>query len=179
MVFQSSRGTSISAEEIYRDVFGSTSLSDPLTPVSSTESLSLPRPIPSPIPQPSPIKMSMQGTMPTRGTSKALHFSPDKLRELHQNFEDLENLFTSFSITEDVMKKHYACHYVNIETLDLWTSISAYGTAVSWDGFVQAVYKLYPGTDEEQRWTIADMDALVGSQLRIGIYDKTTLLNHY
>src|SRR6202142_1739988 len=77
------------------------------------------------------------------------------------------------------MKKHYACHYVNIETSDLWSSISAYSATVSWDDFVQAIYKLYPGTDNEQRWTIADMDALVGSQLCISIYDKTTLLNYY
>src|ERR1700690_2360644 len=48
-----------------------------------------------------------------------------------------------------------------------------------WDDFVNAVFKLYPGTDDEQKWTIADMDTLVGSQLCVGIYDKTTLLNYY
>lgn len=123
--------------------------------------------------------MTTHGVMPSRGASKAPRFSPDEPRELRRYFQDLENLFTNFGITEDAVKKHYACHYVNIETSDLWSSISAYGTAVSWDNFVQAIYKLYPGTDDEQRWTIADMDALVGSQLRIGIYDKTTLLNYY
>ena len=48
-----------------------------------------------------------------------------------------------------------------------------------WDDFVKAVCKLYPGTDDEQKWTIADMDTLIGSQLRVGIYDKSTLLAYY
>src|ERR1700690_730388 len=177
LVFQSSGGTSISAEEIYRDAFGSTSLSDPLTPVSSTESLSLPPPIPSPIPQPSSIKMSTQGAMPTRGTSKAPHFSPDKLREICRYFQDLDNLFKTCNITADTAKKQYTCHYVTIDPSDLWSSISAFGATVSWNDFVKAVCKLYPGTDDEQKWTIADMNTLVGSQLRIGIYDKIKI--HY
>ena len=117
--------------------------------------------------------------MPTRGTSKAPHFSPDEPREIRRYFQDLDNLFTTYNISTDVQKKQYACHYVTIDTSDLWSSISAYGATVSWTDFVKAVCKLYPGTDDEQKWTIADMDALVGSQLRVGIYDKTTLLNYY
>src|ERR1700690_4241515 len=112
LVFQSSGGTSISAEEIYRSAFGSTSLSDPLTPVSSTESLPLPPPIPSPYPPSPSTKMSTQGTMPTRGTSKAPHFSPDEPHELRRYFQDLENLFKTCNVTTDVAKKQYTCHYV-------------------------------------------------------------------
>ena len=117
--------------------------------------------------------------MPMRGTSKAPHFSPDELREIRRYFQDLENLFKTCNVTTDVAKKQYACHYVSIDTSDLWSSIPAHDVIVSWDDFVKAVCKLYPGTDDEQKWTIADMDTLVGSQLRIGIYNKLTLFAYY
>jgi hypothetical protein len=34
-----------------------------------------------------------------------------------------------------------------------------------------AIFKLYPGSESERKWTIADMDKLVREQLRMGILD--------
>jgi hypothetical protein len=39
--------------------------------------------------------------------------------------------------------------------------------------------QLYPGSESKRKWTIADMDKLVGEQLRMGILDVSDLRNHY
>ena len=41
--------------------------------------------------------------------------------------------------------------------------------------FVNTVYQLYPGSNAEQRWLIADMDRLVEETLRTGILSLTDL----
>ena len=40
---------------------------------------------------------------------------------------------------------------------------------------MDAVYKLYPGSDSERQWAIADMDKLVGETLRVGILSLVDL----
>jgi hypothetical protein len=35
----------------------------------------------------------------------------------------------------------------------------------TFDEFKSAIFKLYPGSESECKWTIADMDQLVGEQL--------------
>ena len=39
----------------------------------------------------------------------------------------------------------------------------------SYQKFVDAVYKLYPGLDTERGWSIGDMEKLVGEASREGI----------
>jgi hypothetical protein len=45
--------------------------------------------------------------------------------------------------------------------------------------FCAGVYKLYPGSADERKFSIADMDALVAEQLQLGIYDATQLGSYY
>ena len=40
---------------------------------------------------------------------------------------------------------------------------------------MDAVYKLYPGSDSERRWAIADMDKLVGETSQVGILSLADL----
>jgi hypothetical protein len=42
-----------------------------------------------------------------------------------------------------------------------------------------AIFKLYPGSKSERKWTIADIDKLVGEQLQMEILDVTDLGNYY
>jgi hypothetical protein len=72
------------------------------------------------------------------------------------------------------MKKH-ACRYVDINTSKLWESIPKYLPTVSFNNFRIAVHKLDPGSEDNCKWSIADMDKLVGEQLRIGIYNENAL----
>ena len=60
------------------------------------------------------------------------------------------------------MKKH-AVQFVDCNTVKLWEILSEFtNNTKSYQGFIDAVYKLYPGLDSEQQWSMADMDKLVG-----------------
>ena len=59
--------------------------------------------------------------------------------------------------------------YLDVDVADLWESI-AHFAAGTYDEFKVSIHALYPGSGEERKWTMADMDKLVGEQLRIGIY---------
>ena len=67
-------------------------------------------------------------------------------------------------------KKKHACRYVNVDTNELWESLPEFSNAATtYAGFATAIYALYPGSEEERKWTVADMDQLVGERSRLGI----------
>ena len=67
------------------------------------------------------------------------------------------------------MKQH-ALRFVDCDTVELWEILPKFAdTAVSYQKFVDAVYKLYPGSDAERRWSIGDMEKLIGEASRVGI----------
>jgi hypothetical protein len=51
--------------------------------------------------------------------------------------------------------------------------------ANTFEGFKSAIHKLYPGSESKHKWTIADMDKLVGEQLQIGILNFNNLGIYY
>ena len=117
--------------------------------------------------------------MPARGHSTAPKFDPTKPRELRRFFDELELLFTACAVTDsDLMKKH-ACIYVDIDSAELWESLAQYATGVSFGEFRKAIHKLYPGSEDDRKWAISDMDKVVGEQLRIGIFDANDLGMYY
>ena len=76
---------------------------------------------------------------------------------------------------EAKMKKH-ALRFVDCDTMELWEILPEFANASApYQDFVNAVYKLYPGSDDEQHWLIADMDKLVGEILRVGILSLADL----
>ena len=123
--------------------------------------------------------MAAPQNMPARGHRTAPTFSSDQPRELRRYFQELNNLFTDSQIVDDQMKKSYACRYLDVDSAELWESLLEYQATSTYVQFVEAVYKLYPGSEDERKWSIADMDKLVGEQLRIGIYDANDLGNYY
>jgi hypothetical protein len=88
-------------------------------------------------------------------------------------------LFTNAQIADDEEKKSQACRYVDVDTSELWESIVEFTAGIDFNDFNKAIFKLYPGSEEERKWSIADMDKLVGEQLRIGIYDINELSSYY
>jgi hypothetical protein len=119
--------------------------------------------------------MAANPTMPARGHATAPTFDPSQPRELRRYFNELEMLFQRCNITDSEEMKKHACRYVDIDTSELWESIPEYLPTVSFNNFRIAVHKLYPGSEDDRKWSIADMDKLVGEQLRIGIYDENAL----
>jgi hypothetical protein len=63
--------------------------------------------------------------------------------------------------------------------VDLWEAIPEFDGTKTFDKFKSAIFKLYPGSESECKWTIADMDKLVREQLRMGILDVSDLGNYY
>ena len=118
-------------------------------------------------------------TMPSRGHSTAPRFIPTEPRELPRYFEELDNLFRKCDIKTAPEKKKFACLYVDIDTSNLWSSLPEHEDAVSFEAFVKAVITLYPGAEDERKWSIADMDKLVGERLRIGINSSIDLGDYY
>ena len=67
------------------------------------------------------------------------------------------------------MKQH-ALRFVDCDTAELWEILPEFAdAATSYQKFVDAVYKLYPGLDAERRWSVGDMEKLVGEASRVGI----------
>jgi hypothetical protein len=118
--------------------------------------------------------------MPARNHSSAPSFKKsDTPRELRRYFEELDHLLKANSIVDDDEKKSYARRYVDIDTSDLWETIPEHKAASSYQQFVEALYKLYPGSDNERRWALTDMDALIGEHARLGIYTLAELGTYY
>ncbi|KAF8222443.1 hypothetical protein L208DRAFT_1322593 [Tricholoma matsutake] len=123
--------------------------------------------------------MTTQATMPARGHSTAPKFDPTQPRELRRYFNKLKMLFpTCGIINSEDMKKH-ACQYIDIDTSELWESIPEYDAGVSFNEFHIAIHKLYPGSKDDHKWSIADMDKLISEQLHIGIYNANELGSYY
>jgi hypothetical protein len=49
----------------------------------------------------------------------------------------------------------------------------------TYDKLKTAVHALYPGSDEERKWLVADMDKLVGKRMHIGIISLRDLGEYY
>jgi hypothetical protein len=88
-------------------------------------------------------------------------------------------LFGSAQVFNNTEKKKHTCQYVNIDMADLWEAIPEFDVTKTFNEFKSAIFKLYPSSESERKWTIADMDKLVGEQLRMGILDVSDVSNYY
>jgi len=118
-------------------------------------------------------------SMPARGHSTAPSFHTSQPRELRRYFEQLDYNFRKCNVNTDPEKKQFARLYVDIDTSDLWGAIPEHADAIKYEDFVKAVYKLYPGAEDECMWSISDMDKLVSEQLRLGIHNANELGTYY
>ena len=118
--------------------------------------------------------------MPSRGDRSAPKFDPKQPCELRQYFDDLDFVFTCAGVTDRTKIKQHACHYVDVDTTELWETLTEYTDATkSYDEFQTAVHTLYPGSDEERKWSVTDMDKLVGKRMHIGIILLRDLGEYY
>jgi hypothetical protein len=99
--------------------------------------------------------------------------------ELQCYIKELELLFGPAQVVNNTEKKKHACQYVDIDTTDLWEAIPEFNVTKTFDEFKFTIFKLYPDSESERKWTIADMDKLVGEQLWMGILDISDLRNYY
>ncbi|GLB43661.1 putative integrase core domain containing protein [Lyophyllum shimeji] len=156
----------------------------PLTPLfetpafterrSTTPPISTPS-VASPLIQSPPLSpMAHNPIMSARGHPTAPTFSTNG-PELLRFFEDLEFLFSDCNIADDQMKKRYTVRYVDVATNDLWINLDEYANPRTYAEWKTAVVALYPGTSQDRRYTMADLDLLVGERNRLGIYSVDDL----
>jgi hypothetical protein len=118
-------------------------------------------------------------TMPAPGQNTAPKFDDSQPRELRRYFAELDKLFRTCGIVADAEKKEQACRYLKVHVAELWESTPQYGPAFTYDEFVDMAYQMYPGSDDKRKWSIADMDQLVGERQRLGMYSLADLGNYY
>ncbi|EED78174.1 predicted protein [Postia placenta Mad-698-R] len=118
--------------------------------------------------------------MPPRGHATAPSFDPSEVRSLRHYFQDLEALFTRCQITDEAAKKQWAVQYPSIDVADLWETIESFiDVAKSYNDWKADVRALYPGADDTRKWSLADMDQLIGERARIGIHNAADLGCYY
>ena len=75
-------------------------------------------------------------------------FDPEKPRELCRFFKDLKFHFARSQVVDEEEMKQHALWFVDCDTMELWEILPEFADmTVSYQQFVDAVYKLYPGSD--------------------------------
>jgi hypothetical protein len=119
-------------------------------------------------------------SMPARGNRTAPQFDPSQPRELWRYFGDLDFHFTRSQITADQERKGHCCRYVDLDTSKLWESLTEFSDITkTYSNFRQVIYKLYPGSGEERRWLVADVEKPVEERSRIGVHSLGDLGDYY
>ena len=117
--------------------------------------------------------------LPSRGHSSAPRFDPSKPRELRRYFDEINVILRKAHITDENEMKQWARHYVDFDTSDLWETLPEAAAPSSYDDWVRAVTKFYPGADEDRKWSIGDLNKLTGEYLRTGIETSEQLGDYY
>jgi hypothetical protein len=150
----------------------------PLTPLASLISLPNTQQIPSQQIL-STIMTTLTPAMPSRGHTSAPKFSADQPRELNRFFQELENLFTGSNVTDSQAKKEHAIRYVDIDLVEFWSATADFVPAKTYDEWKTGLKKYYPGSQDEEKFSVADIDRLVGETMHVGIRSLADLLKYY
>jgi hypothetical protein len=111
------------------------------------------------------IPMAANILMLARGDRTALKFDLTHPRELRCYFSNLDFIFRRAGITNNTEKKQHAVRYVDVDTSKLWEALPKYSdNTKTYSNFAKAIHALYPGSEEERKWSVADMDKLVGER---------------
>ncbi|KAJ7123500.1 hypothetical protein C8R44DRAFT_620952 [Mycena epipterygia] len=118
--------------------------------------------------------------MPARGDRNAPIFDASKPHELRRYFSDLEFLFGRSAITDVTEMKKHSTRFLTVEDQETWEMLPSFSDAQkSYDAFKADVLKLYAGNDEDRRYGLSDLDALIGQYSRVGIITKDDLTSFY
>ncbi|KAG6850839.1 hypothetical protein C0991_010021, partial [Blastosporella zonata] len=125
--------------------------------------------------------------MPARGHGTAPSFNPSKPRELPRYFTELKFLFASCGVTESAKKKALGIQYVDYNTSEQWLLISEYqpyndsqpALPYSYDDWKRAVISLYPGANATTKYSMADLDQIMGKAARTDIKTIGQFADYY
>ena len=107
-------------------------------------------------------------------------FDPEKPHKLCRFFEDLKFQFVRSHVVDEEEMKQHALRFIYCDTAELWEILPKFANvAASYQQFVDTVYKLYLGSDDERHWLTGDMEKLVGEASRVGISSLANLGNYH
>ncbi len=88
-------------------------------------------------------------------------------RELLRYLQDLEALFTRYSITDNAEKKKWLTHYPGVAVADFWESLAEFADANStYEQLKTAIIKQYPDADANRKYERMDIERVVGKYAR-------------
>ncbi|KAJ6564457.1 hypothetical protein B0H19DRAFT_889503, partial [Mycena capillaripes] len=118
--------------------------------------------------------------MPARGDRNAPQFDSRKPHELRRYFTNLEFLFTRAAVTDDTEKKKHATRFLSVDDQEIWEALETFTDITkTYADFKASVLKLYAGNDEDCRFELGDLDALIGQYSRVGILSMEDLTTFY
>ena len=110
----------------------------------------------------------------------ALTFDPYQPCKLRQYFADLDFYFIQSAVVDKQERKKHACQFLDVDTCELWESLTTFTDATkTFKDFCGEVYRLYPRSEEERKWSVSDMDKLVGETSRVSILSLSELGNYH
>ena len=125
--------------------------------------------------------MSTPFAMPCRGEDTAPIFNKYKPRELTRFFDELEYLFERawHQLGDDnKAKKRHTLRYVDFEIEEVWRTIPEFADPMkTYNQFKAAILDLYPDASEDNRYSLNDLDFLIGERLRLGINSVNNLID--
>lgn len=127
-----------------------------------------------PAPAPAPVPAARQ--MPARGHSTAPTFDGNPLN-LGRFFEEVEILAADARL-DDAAKIKHSLRYASLNDYELWVRLPS-ASGGDFPAFKKAVLELYPGTEDDHRYTMADLDRLTQTQAAYGIQSRAELGEYY
>jgi hypothetical protein len=119
-------------------------------------------------------------TMPMRNEHAVPTFDSFKLRELSQDFEDLEQLMKCALINDQQdMKKQVLC-YVDFSTKQIWKTFPEFlDDNKTYQNFKDGILVHYPDASGDFVYSIRDMDLLIGKRQCLGINSTKDLSDYH
>jgi hypothetical protein len=114
--------------------------------------------------------------MPTRGHSTAPTFDGNPLN-LSRFFEEVEILAADAGLDDAGRIKH-SLRYASLNDYELWFRLPE-AKGADYAAFKKNVLVLYPGTEDDHRYTMADLDRLTHTQTAYGIRSRAELGKFY
>ncbi|KAF9536598.1 hypothetical protein CPC08DRAFT_609027, partial [Agrocybe pediades] len=116
--------------------------------------------------------------MPLKGDRGAPTFDPKHPSEIKRYFAELEFLFSRSNIVLSFEKKQFTTRYLDYTTAELWEAIPEYASlTATFDDFKKAVIESY--TDQARKYSVSDLDLLIGERQRLGIRDLHDLTDYH
>jgi hypothetical protein len=120
--------------------------------------------------------MTATRQMPARGHSTAPTFDGNALN-LNRFFDEVDLLAEEAKVDDRGKIKH-SLRYASIGDYELWIRLPAAAHS-DFSAFRKEVLELYPGAEDDRRYTISDLNRLTSTQANYGIRSRAELGEYY